>query len=161
MSQERQSGPARNWTASKMSTDDKPIVPSASDNVRLVEARRVWSSAYIQRGEGRAPRFGSVEWLNLDDSDPFKIAAVVIAAECWASERDNLPATLEAEIDSLRRAHKAAEDAEYVARIAEHREQWKHLKVIPGELEKPRDLYDTGRQYMVDLLGSHDEEETR
>jgi len=53
-----------------------------------------------------------------------------VAAESWARELDDLPERLEHELDERRRAEKAAEDAEYQARAAAHRRDWRHLRVV-------------------------------
>lgn len=109
----------------------------------------------ISRCEAPPPKYNSPEWLALAEGDVRKVAAVVIAAESWARDGDNLEENLRAEVEQLQRAHKAAEDAEYVAGIERHREQWKHLRVVRGGTyvppEPPRDLYDTAAEHMAAL----------
>ena len=70
------------------------------------------------------PGYGSPEWLALPDGDRRKVAGVVVAAECWAREADELEDRLRLEVEALQRAHKAAEDADYCARRDAHRESW-------------------------------------
>lgn len=85
------------------------------------EGRRRWAQALISRASGRPPRYGSPEWLALPDG-PEKVAAVVIAAEAWASSGDVLEETLRAQLDAARESYlKAAEDAAYV----EQRDAWR------------------------------------
>lgn len=42
-----------------------------------------WVAAYLQAA-GNWPMVGTVEWCQLDDSDPRKLAAVLDAAQHWA-----------------------------------------------------------------------------
>jgi hypothetical protein len=81
---------------------------------------------------GAATEHGSAEWLALAEGSAAKVAAVVIAAEAWARDGDNLGDNLPTELDLARRAEKAAEDADYRARAAAHRQEWRHLRVIRG-----------------------------
>jgi hypothetical protein len=86
----------------------------------------------IHRCTTPPPQYGSEEWLNLPEGDFRKIAGVVNAAECWARDGDNLAENLRAEVEALRAAHKANDDAEYVARRDAHRQEWKHLRLVRG-----------------------------
>lgn len=52
------------------------------------------------------------------------MAAVVVAAEAWATDGDDLEGRLRAEIDAGREAAKRAEDAEYQARRDAHRAEY-------------------------------------
>jgi hypothetical protein len=52
---------------------------------------------------------------------PARIAAVVIAAEAWAGDGDDIEHRLSVELDSSRFAFKQAEDTEYQTRAAAHR----------------------------------------
>jgi hypothetical protein len=79
-----------------------------------VNARQEWAQRLIARHPS-PPAYGSPEWLELPESHPAKIAAVVIAAECWATDGDELENRLRREVLALSRANKQAEDAEYVA----------------------------------------------
>lgn len=79
--------------------------------------RQEWAAHLIQRGGTAIPVYGSPEWLTLPESHPAKIAAVVTAAESWASDGDDLDRRLRIEVLALSRANKWAEDAEYVAQI--------------------------------------------
>ncbi len=92
-----------------------------------VDSRRRWAYLMIQRCTTPPPSYGSVEWLALPEGSPAKVAAVIIAAEAWASTGDELEAEMRIELDLAWRAHKAAEDAEYLARAQAHRDEWSHL----------------------------------
>lgn len=81
-----------------------------------MNARREWAAVLI----GRHPnpcRYDSPEWLSLPDGHPEKIAAVVVAAESWARDGEELEERLRHEVLALSRANKQAEDAEYVAQM--------------------------------------------
>lgn len=121
--------------------------------------RREWAQALIRRASKPLPSYGSAEWVALPEGSAEKVASVVIAAECWAREADELEQNLRAEVAELQRAHKVSEDADYVASIEQHREQWKHLpnqRVPESWLHQripPRDLYDIGREHMETVRG--------
>lgn len=89
------------------------------------QARRRWASGIIGRHPS-PPRYGSTAWAQLPEGDPGRIAAVVVAAEAWATDGDELEQQLQAEVEQLYAAHLAAEDAEYVARRDEHARRWKN-----------------------------------
>ncbi len=97
-----------------------------------VYSLRRWAFRMLQQCPTPPPRYGSPEWLALPEGSSAKVAAVVIAAEAWAREGDDLEQRLRAELDLSRRAYKAGEDAEYVERVAAHREQWGHLRLVRG-----------------------------
>jgi len=126
---ERESRPVGNGPAQSISTaikSETSLAPSAPE----VTARRSWSYRLVSRCATPPPIFGTREWLELPEGTPAKIASVVVAAESWARELDDLPERLEHELDERRRAEKAAEDAEYQARAAAHRRDWRHLRVV-------------------------------
>jgi hypothetical protein len=100
-----------------------------------ITARQRWARALMKRAGGRVPPYGSAEWLALPEGDSRKVAAVVRAAECWATDGDNLEERLRVEVEALQAAHKAAEDADYEARRDTHREMWAKL---PDDLERAR-----------------------
>jgi len=82
--------------------------------------RRAWARQHLA-GVADRPTYGSAEWAGLTDDDPRKLAAAIVAAECWASDLDNLPIRLRIELEA---AHKAEEArwAEWfgIARQAAH-----------------------------------------
>ncbi len=86
-----------------------------------VAARKRWAYGLLRKCKIPAPQYGSSDWLALPLADPARIAAVVIAAECWAIDDDDPEARLSTELDSLRHAFKQADDEEYRARAEEHR----------------------------------------
>lgn len=52
--------------------------------------RLAWAVPLIRRGRklGLVPPYGSASWCDLPPTDARKVAAVVIAAECWWQEVD-------------------------------------------------------------------------
>ena len=88
------------------------------------QARARWAYRMVERCSTPPPAYGSAEWLQLPENDLRRIAAVVIAAEAWASSGDCLEETLRAQVEAERHAHKRAEDADYCARRDAHRENW-------------------------------------
>lgn len=104
---------------------------------RSAESRRAWAYGMIRRAQTPPPRYGSPEWHALPDG-PEKVAAVVIAAEAWASAGDTLEETLRAQVEAERAAHKRAEDAEYVARRDSWRESWTGHGFRPDPTEGDR-----------------------
>ncbi len=117
---------AADGSATAMKAPTPSLVPAAPE----ASARRRWAYSLIRRASSPVPFYGSAEWLQLPDGTPAKVAAVVVAAESWARELDDLPERLEHELDERRRAEKAAEDADYQARAAAHRRDWGHLRVV-------------------------------
>lgn len=103
-------------------------------------ARRRWAHALISRSTGPVPSYGSLEWQRLPEGHPAKVAAAVVAAECWARQGDTLAEDLAAELDVMRRAHKQLDDAEYVARRDAHRRAWRDGRYHPTEAEIAADM---------------------
>ncbi len=93
------------------------------------EARRGWAYALIGRCKTPPPRYGSPEFLALADG-PEKVASVIVAAENWARDGDNLEENLRVQLEAERAAFKRLEDEEYLARRDAHRESW--LPDAPG-----------------------------
>lgn len=54
----------------------------------LISRRLPWAAARIDAAERPIPEYGSDEWAALPDNSRAKIAAVIIAAECWRAEID-------------------------------------------------------------------------
>lgn len=90
-----------------------------------MNARRRWAERMLIQAGTPVPRYGSPEWLALPEGDRRKVAAVIVAAECWAREADEIEDRLRVEIEFSRIAHKLIDDAEYVARRDAHRAEWK------------------------------------
>lgn len=83
-------------------------------------ARRYWARQLIERQTPDRPRYGSTAWLMLPNEHPDKIAACVVAAECWESIVDTLEDDLQREIEQLQIGHKKAEDLAYLRSFARH-----------------------------------------
>jgi len=92
-----------------------------------VAARRSWAYRLLRRCPQPPPIYGSAEWLGLPEGDPAKVAAVVVAAECWATEGDELPERLALELENARAAFKLETDRDYVERYQSHRAEWSRL----------------------------------
>jgi hypothetical protein len=60
--------------------------------------------AHINTRPTDLPSYGSPHWAALADDDPRKLAAAVIAAECWATDLDDLPDRLRRELAAARQA---------------------------------------------------------
>lgn len=77
--------------------------PADSSDVTL---RRAWASAHLQaaRAHGHIPRYGEPDWHKLSPTDPRRWAAVIIAAECWAQDGDDIPARMRRELADQRAA---------------------------------------------------------
>lgn len=80
-------------------------------------ARRDWARRHITNVPAAvaatAPAYGTAQWAELDDSDPAKLAAAIIAAECWATDLEELPARLRVELEAARAAFEAAWEARW------------------------------------------------
>lgn len=87
----------------------------------------------IEAAGGPIPPYGSQEWLALPEGNRRKVAAVVVAAESWARDGDELAERLAREVEEQRRAEKRSEDAEYVTEYVSHRKEWRYLALVkPG-----------------------------
>jgi hypothetical protein len=73
--------------------------------------RRRWAYGLIRKIKTPPPSYGSEAWLALPDGSDEKIAAVVIAAECWAVDGEDLAGRLAREIDAERTAEQHRLDA--------------------------------------------------
>lgn len=110
-----------------------------------MSARSRWARRLIKAAAKPLPRYGDEEWLALPEGDARKIAAVVVAAECWASELDDLEVVVRLEFDAFKRA----EDADYQARAAAHREEWSRVR------HGAQRRYDTATAYRRALYGAN------
>ena len=130
-----------------MSTADASLIAAAS-------RRRRWAYSLIGKAASPRPSYGSQAWLDLPEGSAEKVAAVVVAAECWAVDGDDPEARLHRQLEDERRAFKDAEDADYQARAVEHRARWRHLSVAAppryaGQTVRP--LEDIGADYTAEL----------
>ncbi|WP_137292020.1 hypothetical protein [Nocardioides dongxiaopingii] len=87
------------------------------------EQRRQWAQGILSRATGDVPEYMSDEWVDLPDG-PEKVAAVVRAAECWAVDCELRDLEQLVFLNGLRHAHKRDEDAAFVARGSDHKQQW-------------------------------------
>lgn len=114
--------------------------------------RRVWARALIDRAAKPIPPYGSDEWHQLPEACAERIAAVVIAAECWALDGDDLPSRLARELDDRSLAEKHATDWIDQQAASEHAEQWAHLSrsgvPFTGQPVPPRPLEQVGREHL-------------
>lgn len=108
---------------------DSPSLPNVSTQ------RRYWARMHID-ADINAPEYGSFAWSALPDSHPGKLAAAIRAAECWASEGDDLEQNLRREIEAMRFAFKAEEDAEYRARASAHRQRVRATSFRPHPVNR-------------------------
>ncbi len=109
--------------------------------------RRYWARRMIDKARGaEIPTYGTTAWSVLPEGSAERIAAVVIAAECWAQAADSLEEDLRREVDGRRRAEKCVEDEAYFARMVEHRSRWRHLSVVEPRYvgQEVRPLEDIG-----------------
>jgi hypothetical protein len=86
------------------------------DTLLPTTASSPWAASVIAAGRvtGPLPRYASDDWHALDPADPRHLAAVVVAAECWAHEgrpdvlaerlRDDLALTDQIVVGRIRRA---------------------------------------------------------
>lgn len=88
---------------SSSGTVQKTQPPSESD------VRRAWirTTVTARAALTQHPVYGSTQWCALADDDPRKLAAALIAAECWATDQDELPQRLTLELDTLHAAEQA------------------------------------------------------
>lgn len=114
MTQSNEGRPAVSHEASKSFAGDYNSNSSAVH-------RKSWARELIDRASRPIQKYGSAEWCALPLDDPNRIAAVVVAAEAWAWDWENLEQNLRREVEDLRAAFKREEDAEYVRSYTEHR----------------------------------------
>jgi len=88
--------------------------------------RQRWAFRFIRKPEEDRPEYGSTGWLELPDDHPDKVAACVVAAECWATAGDHIEEDLRREIEVGRATLKRIDDQEYQTQAAAHRERYKN-----------------------------------
>ncbi len=101
--------------------------------------RRTWARRYIERQTPARPTYGTTRWLMLDDDHPDKLAAAIVAAECWASAGDTLEDDLRREIAYLRAAHKREEDGDYQRSAESHRVQFGRTRFVRSFMDRRAD----------------------
>jgi hypothetical protein len=89
--------------------------------------RRDWARAEVRKltgGIADPPRYGDPRWLEWDgdpaDAHRVRLAALIVAAESWAREGDNIRDRLARDVAAARSEHEQSLDAEWatVARRA-------------------------------------------
>jgi hypothetical protein len=85
----------------------------------------------IRAANGPVPRYGSPEWHALPETDRRRVAAVVVAAECWAQQLDFLEPRLRAEVAAGRAEHERIE----AERFAEMAAGVRRLALVPTMAE--------------------------
>lgn len=85
--------------------------------------RHHWAAALICRGResGVVVSYGDDLWHRLPQDHPARIAAVVVAAECWAADGDDLPGRLRADLAAARQAEDTLEAEAFAAMAADVR----------------------------------------
>lgn len=80
-----------------------------------------WARRLIAHGRSASslPRYGDEAWRRLADADPRKVAAAVVAAECWRIDGERLPARVAEEIVAARAVVERLEAEEFAA-VAEY-----------------------------------------
>ncbi|WP_163548367.1 hypothetical protein [Candidatus Frankia nodulisporulans] len=91
-----------------------------------------WSRNLISaaRDLGPVPRYGSTEWIDLPVNDPRRLAAVVIAAECW-----RLDEPTGAWAQALRQAE---QDGVHQAAVDEFEDMWRRTLAHINRVDRAR-----------------------
>ena len=101
------------------------------------------------------PPYGSTDWVALPEGSPEKIAAVVVAAECWAVDGEELPARLAVEIEADRQAEEHRLDELHAVNV----DMVRRLASRPGigtsyAERRARELADAGLPRPGDFCGA-------
>jgi len=129
MSPDREKGRPTGGKAAPNSTNESSLTP-LDDIARHVDgtSRSRWARRMIGAVAKPLPSYGSPEWVALPEGDRRKVAAVVVAAECWARDLEHLAEDLRSEFHLA----KQREDADYQERHRAHRDQWARVKLSRG-----------------------------
>lgn len=108
---------------------------------------RLWARALIRKGHADGatlPRFGTRAWARLDDCDPVKVAACVVAALAWFEDGLALPERLAQEIRDMREASDRIDAEQFAAAAAQVRKaanqpSWNELCRRRGEPQRARE----------------------
>jgi len=125
------------WTATE--TTVAPAIDAG------VLARRRWAYRMLSRCAAPPPVYGSAAWLALPEGSVEKVAAVVRAAECWATDGDHLAENLRVEVEAATVAAKQLEDAAYAARRDAHRAEWAGRDMRPHPVNRRGEMRRTPR----------------
>lgn len=83
--------------------------------------RRSWAERMLRLASGPVPSYGSAAWHRLAETDPTRVAGVVIAAEAWARHAEQLEDTLRLEVSASHAAHQEAEAERFAVTAADVR----------------------------------------
>jgi len=97
--------------------------------------------------------YGSTDWLMLPNDHPDKVAACVVAAECWATIADTLEADLRNEVYQSQKAFKRGEDAAYRASWEAHRKQFPMPRRMTSFMERRARQLEAAKPRPGDYMG--------
>lgn len=99
---------------------------------------RSWGQQFLDRAHGRGPIpiFGTPAWAALDDTDPRKVAACVVAA--WWFAEQHTPEAIEQRTREEALTH-AIDEKRFAVLVSSSRESWKFLSW--AELQELRTTY--------------------
>jgi pimeloyl-ACP methyl ester carboxylesterase len=147
MKRPNESRPAANHEAARSFPGDYP-------NSSAVH-RKTWARELIDRATRPIQSYGSPEWCALPLDHPNRVAAVVVAAEAWAWDWENLEDNLRREVEEMRAAFKREEDAEYARSAAEHRKtmERKYGRVLSSFEERRARQLEAAKPRLGDFPG--------
>lgn len=116
-------------------------------------ARRCWAGQLINRQTPERPMYGSPQWAMLPNDHPDKIAACVVAAECWASAADTMEDDLKLEIEMSQKSYKRAEDEAYKANYEAHRRRFPAARVTDSFNARRARQLEAARPRQGDFMG--------
>lgn len=114
---ERRSRPAGNGPAAVIVGGDRVTSQTVHRDPDLVAQRRRWAYTLVRRAKGRPPRYGSAEWFALPEGSPERVASVVVAAEAYQRDGDDLEGVLRAQLEEQRRAFLERDDEQHRAAV--------------------------------------------
>jgi hypothetical protein len=97
-----------------------PARPDPADDIRR---RRAFARHHIDDAarRGPVPRYGSPDWHALPYPDPRRWAAIIVAAEAWTVDGDDLPGRLRLELEADAAAEQLLFDQAFAAMAADIR----------------------------------------
>lgn len=119
----------------------------------IATGRRYWARQLIERQTPERPQYGSTQWLMLPNDHPDKVAAAVIAAECWATIADTLEEDLRREIEAAQKAYKRAEDEAYKANYEAHKRRFPIARVVDSFSERRARQLEAAKVRPGDFMG--------
>jgi hypothetical protein len=107
----------------------------------IIRKRRAWAHALIRRVPAPPPVYGGPAFLALPDGHPTKLASILVAAECWACDNDNLPERLQEEVRRARRMFLQLDAEEHRAAVI----PLTHARSITSYAERRRQELDAAQ----------------